>query len=126
MWVAVSLNTTAHQLHWGMCVHAYSSWFQACLCSIPGSSYTVLVLTPEDGQQNIVSMATNVCHSIVQRQLQVKDIDTSLVANRITGLCVCVCVCVHVCVCACVCVCTCVCVCVHVCVCACVCEEVRE
>ena len=146
MWVAVSLNTTAHQLHWDMCVHAYSSWVPSLiwLCSIPGSSYTVLVLTPEDGQQKIVSMATNICLSVVQRQLQVKDIDTSLVASRITGLsvcvwcvwCVCVCVvcvwCVCVCVCVCgvcvrgvcgcvVCVCGCVCVCVGVCVWVCVC-----
>ena len=40
----------------------------------------------------IVSMATSVCHSVLKRQLQVKDIGTTLVASRITGLYVCVCV----------------------------------
>ena len=66
------------------------------LCSIPlstlGSSCLVLVVTPEDGRQNLVSMATSVCHSVLKRQLQVKDIGTTLVASRITGLYVCVCV----------------------------------
>ena len=68
--------------------------------SVPGSSYLVLVLSPEDGRQNMVATATGICQSIVQRQLSVESIDTSLVDNRILGLYVCL----HVCVCVrCVC-----------------------
>ena len=73
--------------------------FQSCFCSIlgmfhsvPGSSYFVLVLSPEDGRQDMVATATSICQSVAQRQLSVESIDTSLVGNRSSGLSVCVCV----------------------------------
>ena len=50
-----------------------------------GTSNTVFVLSPEDGRQDVVTMATNICHLVVQRQLRVEDIDPATVASKITG-----------------------------------------
>ena len=45
----------------------------------------MLLLTPQDGQQNVITTAQEVCHSVVQRKLKTSEIDTTMVNNRLSG-----------------------------------------
>ena len=49
------------------------------------SSYSVLVLSPEDSQRDLVRTAADLCRSVLQRQIKVEDIDTSVVDSRVSG-----------------------------------------
>lgn len=48
-------------------------------------SYSVLVLTPQDGQQNIVTVAKILCHTVMHGSLKTSDIDTTLVNKKLSG-----------------------------------------
>ena len=45
----------------------------------------MLLLTPQDGQQNVITTAQEMCHSVVQRKLKTSEIDTTMVNNRLSG-----------------------------------------
>ena len=48
----------------------------------------MLVLSPQDGQQNIIKAARDICHSVVQRNLNINEIDPAVVNKRLSGTCV--------------------------------------
>ena len=49
------------------------------------NSYSVLVLTPQDGQQNIVTTTKTLCHTVMHGSLKTSDIDTTLVNKKLSG-----------------------------------------
>lgn len=50
------------------------------------SCYSVLLLTPQDGQQNIITTAQDMCRSVLQRKLKTNEIDTTMVNRRLSGM----------------------------------------
>ena len=49
------------------------------------SSYSLLLLTPQHGQRNIVSVAQEMSRLVMQRKLKTSEIDTTMVNKRLSG-----------------------------------------
>ena len=45
----------------------------------------MLLLTPQDGTQNIITTAQEMCHSVMQGKLKTNEIDTKMVNKRLSG-----------------------------------------
>ena len=60
-----------------------------CHCTLhikgQGNCYSVLLLSPEDGQQNVIAATKNICNSVMQRNLKTSEIDTALVNKTLSG-----------------------------------------
>ena len=47
--------------------------------------YSVLVLSPEDGERTVVEAAVGVCEAVLERGVAVEQVDTNMVHNRISS-----------------------------------------